>query len=72
LTGLDGEKRIGDLAAGIVALHDCDNGLFVSDFKVGPHHFSVLISPIARIIVAIVEHDSQLDRPLWALWEWGM
>jgi hypothetical protein len=40
-----------------------DNGLFVSDFQVGRYHFSVLISPIARITIAIVEHDNQLDRP---------
>jgi hypothetical protein len=72
LTGLDGEKRIGDFAAGTVALHDCDNSQYVSDFKVGPHHFSVLISLIARIITATVEHDSQLDRPQLASLEWGM
>jgi hypothetical protein len=37
--------------------------LFGCDFSAGPHHFSVLISPIARITIAIVEPDSQLDRP---------
>jgi hypothetical protein len=40
-----------------------DDDLFVSDFAAGPHHFSVLISPIARSAIAIVEQDSRLDRP---------
>jgi hypothetical protein len=40
-----------------------DDGLLVSNLAVGPHHFTVLISPIARITIATVEHDRQLDRP---------
>ena len=40
-----------------------DDGLLVSNLAVGPHHFTVLISPIARITIATVEHDGQLDRP---------
>jgi hypothetical protein len=40
-----------------------DDGLLVSNLAVGPHYFTVLISPIARITIATVEHDRQLDRP---------
>ena len=40
-----------------------DDGLFVSNFAVGPHHFTVLISPTAPFTAAIVEPHSQLDRP---------